>query len=374
MNTQHTQQQKIEQQQLLMLYNLFPRGAVLGIGSALLVVITFWPVSNSAHLLLWFSALISCYAVRLIHLRWNTRKQQDLRHWLPVFLLGNVVAGSIWGSLAFLYQPNWPFEFQIILGIIFPTVAAGSLTNHAPYFRSLQSFFIPIWIIMSLGLLPKIEPHFILSNALVYVALGLTIMSAGKRQCDTFKKTLLVQQELRSANQMLAEQNKVDFLTGIYNRRAFDQIFRREWQRHKRDNIPLSVLTIDVDYFKNYNDHYGHPQGDRCLIEIAAILKDTLSRASDELARYGGEEFIALLTNSDEQQALKSANKLLSAINQKAILHEYSSVATHITVSIGIATHTPHKDDQPGDFLDESDKALYQAKRNGRNQIFPKHH
>lgn len=172
-----------------------------------------------------------------------------------------------------------------------------------------------------------------------------------------------------SVMQMLAKDASIDGLTGLYNRRQFNRLLEKEWRRSCRNKMPLSLVMIDVDYFKNYNDHYGHCRGDVCLQDIAAVIADQLGRGEDVAARFGGEEFVLILPSTGEQGMVKVMQKLLQAINSRNIEHKGSAITDHITVSLGgVFTH-PHANNSSQQLLKLADRALYQAKRAGRNQF-----
>ena len=161
-----------------------------------------------------------------------------------------------------------------------------------------------------------------------------------------------------------------DPLTGIYNRRFFDESLSRIIKSLSRSGSELSLMMIDIDFFKNYNDTYGHSEGDKCLITIAETLANTLTRNDDYVARYGGEEFVVVLPNTGEEGARMMAEKLLENVRSCNIPHESSSVAKYVTISIGVMTgiveHTRCKDD----YLRHADAMLYESKRNGRDRYF----
>ncbi|MCW8825361.1 MAG: diguanylate cyclase [Gammaproteobacteria bacterium] len=163
--------------------------------------------------------------------------------------------------------------------------------------------------------------------------------------------------------------SSMDGLTNIANRRSFDESLRREWRHCVRDQHPISLLYIDIDYFKNYNDYYGHSKGDECLIHIAQLIESYARRPSDLAARYGGEEFVVLLSDTDAAGAQIIAQALLEAVNQAHHPHEKSEVADHITLSIGVSTLTPTEVLVPEQLIKLADKALYRAKSEGRNRI-----
>ncbi|MBM7557449.1 transporter substrate-binding domain-containing protein [Halanaerobacter jeridensis] len=183
-------------------------------------------------------------------------------------------------------------------------------------------------------------------------------------------------QKLRSLNQKLAEANNklknmsyIDGLTQIPNRRKFDEILEKEWKHCKREQYPLSLIMLDLDFFKEFNDRYGHLAGDDCLKQIAETLEEYVNRPRDLVARYGGEEFIVILPETKAQGAKQVGEKIQQAVIDLKIEHKDSKVASYVTVSLGVSTVIPHDDISRDDFVDAVDQAMYQAKQNGRNQI-----
>jgi diguanylate cyclase (GGDEF)-like protein len=175
--------------------------------------------------------------------------------------------------------------------------------------------------------------------------------------------------QLRDLTQVLMKLSLIDPLTGVANRRAFDQTTDQEFKRAKRSKKAISILLFDVDHFKLYNDHYGHPAGDLCLRTLAQEVQSTIKRPGDMLARYGGEEFAIVLPETDVQGAFVIADRILKGIEKLGIRHEYNSVAPVVTVSVGAATFNGYVADFSAEMLVEmADKALYEAKRQGRNR------
>lgn len=175
-------------------------------------------------------------------------------------------------------------------------------------------------------------------------------------------------QELEQANQLLQIRSNTDGLTQISNRRYFDSMLEQEWNRGQRLGSNLSVIMLDIDCFKKFNDHYGHVAGDNCLQELAQNLQSSLTRAGDVVARYGGEEFVVLLPNTDKQAALTVAKHLQEAVVSLAIPHAESSFGI-VTVSLGIASLIPSDLHSTAELVKFADIALYNAQRAGRNCI-----
>ncbi|MFD4838775.1 sensor domain-containing diguanylate cyclase [Achromobacter sp. NPDC058515] len=160
-----------------------------------------------------------------------------------------------------------------------------------------------------------------------------------------------------------------DGLTNIANRRRFDSSFELEWDRARSERQPLSVLLFDVDFFKQYNDLYGHTQGDKCLVEIAQTLSLALDGPRDLVARYGGEEFVVLLPEADAEGARKVAERCQRLLQKKAIVHALSPHGRRVTVSIGAGTVAPGGQAERAAFIKAVDQQLYVAKNNGRHRI-----
>ena len=174
---------------------------------------------------------------------------------------------------------------------------------------------------------------------------------------------------LQAANKELQQLAILDGLTGIANRRYFDLVLNKEWQRLAREQLPLSLILADVDYFKAYNDTYGHQAGDRCLQVIARILQNCIRRPADLVARYGGEEFALILPNTDAPGALFIANRIIRKLAQQNIPHIQSKVSQSVTLSLGVTTKVPHPKQPASTIVEVADSLLYRAKKAGRNQL-----
>lgn len=175
--------------------------------------------------------------------------------------------------------------------------------------------------------------------------------------------------KLKLKSDMLEELSMCDSLTHIPNRRNFDENFDKKYKECARDKSSLSLMMIDIDFFKLYNDNYGHGMGDEALIKVASALENILKRPSDMVARYGGEEFVIILKDVDKSGAQKVASSLIEAVENLKIPHKYSQVKDHITISIGISLKESNDDKSKDDMLKEADDALYRAKENGKNRF-----
>ncbi|MCF4776484.1 GGDEF domain-containing protein [Acinetobacter baumannii] len=202
--------------------------------------------------------------------------------------------------------------------------------------------------------------------------LGMTLAYATDRQHrENYLQNCMIELnriELMQQAQQLSLLSQQDALTGLANRRYLDETLDNEWRRALRHETPLTIMMVDIDFFKPYNDSLGHLKGDQCLKDIATAISSIAARSGDLVARYGGEEFLLLFPMTNAQQAKNQAERLMNAIKKIAIFHPCSSVSPYVTISVGVATTIPRLNDSISAFVSRADHALYQAKTNGRNQ------
>lgn len=175
------------------------------------------------------------------------------------------------------------------------------------------------------------------------------------------------EQELETLKKQLEEYSYQDGLTGIANRRFFEDSYQREWLNAQREQQPLTIMLLDIDYFKQYNDHNGHILGDACLKQIAQILKKSVSRPRDLVARFGGEEFVLILPDTSQASAIEVVERILQSIRTADICHSSSPLDQRLSVSLGVKTIIPTQKNDKMTFLNEVDQNLYLAKEQGRN-------
>ncbi len=185
---------------------------------------------------------------------------------------------------------------------------------------------------------------------------------------DAYRSLQASQRQLKELNLSLYQMSRNDGLTGIMNRGRFDEVIVDEWARAKRERQLLALIMIDIDFFKLYNDSFGHLAGDTCLKKVAEILQGGLRRPSDIIARFGGEEFVALLPNTGLEGAVKVAEELRGRIGAASLSHSESDVAEYVTISLGVAAVMPSDQYSSDSLIEAADSALYQAKHEGRNR------
>lgn len=206
------------------------------------------------------------------------------------------------------------------------------------------------------------------TELLARVRSALRLKSEMNRRKAREEDLLVLNERLAEMNRELERLSVTDGLTGLANRRYFNEFLSREWLRGQRGQEPFSVIMIDVDYFKEYNDYYGHLEGDVCLQKVSWALQDALCRAGDLLARYGGDEFVVILPRTDIHGASELAAAFHARARELAISHKQSPVSSIVTLSIGIACVVPNPNLSSAQLVAMADKALYQAKQAGRNQ------
>lgn len=175
--------------------------------------------------------------------------------------------------------------------------------------------------------------------------------------------------ELKKYRDLLQQYSMMDPLTELPNRRKFDELIRQEWKKCLELKLFLSIIMMDIDYFKSYNDTYGHLIGDKCLQKISKQLNENVCESSSEICRWGGEEFACIVTGLNRDEAIKYAERLRKCVEKLKIPHESSKVGEVVTISLGVASIIPSEDNNVVELLHQADKALYQAKNSGRNVV-----
>lgn len=337
----------------------------IGLGIALVAIsgpgsLGFWPASYGVFLVLIAAAWLLSVADLL-------RRHYQL-----------VMSALITVAVAFaLVHPSLIHEgtlYQLVHeGTIFVMVVVF-LGLNLRLFWALGSSLVGATIAATITLLFDLDPdwHLSASTFLGGSMLGIVLRYRDERYLrrDYLHARLLAldNERIQAMADQLERLSFLDGLTGLANRRYFDSSLDKAWRTCLRENAPLTLIMLDVDFFKPYNDEYGHQQGDQALRDLAATLAAQAVRPQDLVARYGGEEFVALLPWIDEASAGHMAERILQAVRDLKLPHSSSACADHVTVSAGVATLVPISDLQPSSLVAAADEALYQAKRQGRNR------
>ncbi|MBM4253769.1 MAG: diguanylate cyclase [Deltaproteobacteria bacterium] len=239
-------------------------------------------------------------------------------------------------------------------------ISTGSVADHAP-------------MAIAYGAFDYMRKPFVEFEFLARVRAALRLKHEIDRRKARERELIEATRQLSDLNAMLTRLSLIDGLTGVANRRNFDRVLDKEWRRASRSKHEISLLMIDIDYFKAYNDLYGHQSGDECLRQVADILRDALRRPGDMLCRYGGEEFGVILPETGLEGANKVGENLRQTVNDAKISHRGSKVGEFVTLSVGVASLMPTGTINFKQLIENADKALYQAKAAGRNRVTPFH-
>jgi diguanylate cyclase (GGDEF)-like protein len=332
--------------------------ALASIAFAVLLVDSSAPLPAS---LAWYSTVLAAIGLsaytrqRLGKKRASERGGESLHRYLLLALL----EGASWGALV-LFWPQVEPGLRLLL-VLFPCLMAMLATNRYALVPLILNYFLGASLVtLALGLL-YVDWH-----EGRWIIFGLAITWAALRQealrlCAEYGSNL-------DSRFRLAQQADTDPLTGLTNRRGLDVAIDQEWRRAARTNAPLSLIMIDIDFFKKFNDRYGHVAGDACLRRVAQALGSKVQRVGDCVARYGGEEFTVLLHFTVQTDAVVLSNKLRQAILDLRIEHADNATG-FVTISVGGVTLIPDSKHTPTTIVQLADQALYQAKMQGRNQV-----
>lgn len=273
---------------------------------------------------------------------------------------------------------NWGSAYDLC---IFDSLFLGQFKEHIAAQREAASpVFLPFLLLLKRAHLPLLTPSQrqqvddVITIPVEQTELLLRVESLLRTRQQALKLSALLAQEqlleqqILADNQILQAMTVQDSLTGISNRRAFDDKLDYEWKLGRREQTSLAVVLCDVDHFKAYNDAYGHVLGDQCLRAIAGVLDTVIRRPADMAARYGGEEFALILPNTDREGAMHILNRISRTLKARAIPHKHSPTSPYVSFSFGLAVTVPSDVIQPDELLRAADAALYQAKAAGRDR------
>lgn len=291
------------------------------------------------------------------------------------YALTTGLSGLAWGlGGLFVLQHTSPVSMVVVITAIQAMVMGGALTLGA-FMPAFYAFAIPATLPMVIALLFSRESsNFILAvYSIIFLLLFIII---AKRFSNSLSRTLLLSIEKEALVKALTEAHdqqsvlaKTDGLTGLANRRHFDEVLEKEMARLQRSGAPLSLLILDVDHFKAFNDTYGHIVGDECLKQIADIFQKHLNRTSDLAARYGGEEFAGIMPETEHAGAILLAEQIRTDVAALQIKHSSSATADHVTISLGVATLNCSEVHSAKEAIAITDRQLYRAKSQGRNRV-----
>jgi diguanylate cyclase (GGDEF)-like protein len=296
------------------------------------------------------------------------RTQKHFRWWLPLVLAAIVALLVVTGLIAHDADLG---RHQMFLALMI--VVIGTLAMRLPVLSGAAACLLGALGFIALP--QAVNAHFAANFAIYYgmqvvVSVFVAALQEYKDRVSFLQSVLLEYKtsEVQRLNFELDRLARLDALSGLSNRRNFDESLTKEWARACRDRSSLALIMLDVDHFKAYNDTYGHPAGDICLTQIGGVLARAMKRPADLAARYGGEEFIVMLPGADANGAEEVAKRIIAGIDALSLEHSASSAASHVTASLGVAVCHPLPGMAAQKLVDAADAALYEAKRGGRHR------
>lgn len=356
-------EQEAKREALLVLYKNTPAVSVVHIVAAGAVVYAFSLVIALQTLLVWWTGLsIAAIARVVVSMKFMARWPIDdaaLPAWIRTQSLLAFILTAFWGSTVFIIWPDSGEYRTLLIAVLIGIVSAGGVVL-ATHMRSFLLYCGPILIPLVYQLLQEGGrlQETLAGMIVLYVVVLLIAISR-------LERTFIDGVKLRLQMHALS---KTDVLTGIANRRGFDDYLNDAWQNATRSSQPIGLIMADVDFFKDYNDQYGHPAGDEALTRVAEFLRSVASRGTDLCARVGGEEFAVVMSATDLEGSIRIAEDIQSAMYAAAIEHK-ASPNEKLTISMGVSSRVPGREDSIHEFLEMADKALYEAKSKGRNRI-----
>lgn len=404
---------QLEKRKIDVLFNQAPVAISAGVVAALITVILFWRSADQLLLGCWFGVYILIYAYRYHYIRLFNKvsdNKNDYGKALVIHLICSILVGVLWAVIAIYLLSIDDFYNSIIVLMVLAGLAAGSVATNAVKLSAYFAFILPASLPVALFMLLNDSSQMNYFGIIILVFIGFISFSAYKLnklvieslsyQFENLQLLYELEQEKNQVSRLynnlefdLAKRKKteqqlkqekekadelvqsllaistLDGLTGIPNRRHFDSVLANEWNRASRTGSPISLIMCDIDHFKPYNDHYGHQKGDNCLIRVATLLQEHARRDGDIAARYGGEEFVIILPVTSLENARDIAEQMRAAIESLSIPHRYSETDNIVTASFGVATIIPKREQLSRLLVSKADKALYAAKKQGRNRV-----
>lgn len=304
--------------------------------------------------------------LRLIHIRLTPKfYDQSTKTWMAIFKAFSILHAIIFSTLFGLvsYAPDFHVAYTVTL-VVCAGMTAGAMSSLIP------NLFLSL-VFPSVILLPNMSINFFIdeaqSTAWVISIYWIYLMVLAVKTNKEYMRTFAIEEQLERQKRELETLSRTDALTGLYNRGYFNTLYDIIWKTSVRNNTDLSLMMIDIDYFKRVNDSYGHLSGDECLKVVSSTLSSCLKRKPDISCRFGGEEFVILISGTPAQKTVEIAEQIRKAVESQWIVN--GEHRFQVTTSIGLANISPKKHDAPVTLIEYADQALYQAKKAGRNCV-----
>lgn len=380
----NSMERAVAAEQVKMLIAQSPTGIVMSFLLASFVAMVFGELVPGRFVFAWWCVISGFFFVQyILYVLFNrdTHGRISFRYWYFLVLVTSAISGLCWGiGLTYMLSKVEP-QYHIFLIILLISLASAGITLaiRTPVYYAFQiSVLLPviIWLTLQTDITNAILGIFLL---IFMVAMWLFAGQVSRVLSNSFRLQLENQTlanslkqsnaRLQVLNEELTQLSATDSLTQVANRRYFDERFAAEFSRASREQTVLALAMIDVDFFKPYNDEFGHLVGDECLQKVAMAIRDSLKRPTDLVARYGGEEFILLLPSTGFDGAVQLAEEIRRNVESLKVVHPRSKVSEYVTISMGVTGAYPGKDVSKEQMLRKADEALYNAKTLGRNRV-----
>ena len=356
-------------------FRQLPVSLIVNLVNGFILAVVLWGAASAPVLIAWLLLLVAVTGARFLVLRAFRKAafgaEVDHAAWTRYFVIGACAAGIVWGaSGVLLFHPS-SFPHQVFLVFVLGGMVAGAVPLLSSVGFAYGCFAIPAVVPISVRMLSEGDPIHVIMGLMIAI-FGIAMLASSAevhrlfRDSETLRRELLASLESSHALEHLV---RLDSLTEIPNRRLFEEELNKEWGIAERNNETLALIIADIDYFKEYNDYYGHPAGDSCLVEVAQAMQRALVRPGDVVARIGGEEFAFLLPRTTLSGAISVAEHVRERIQALELPHDASPVAEHITLSFGVSSSDDASVYSAADLIRAADMALYEAKRQGKNRI-----
>lgn len=372
-------------EQIKVLYERAPTVIPINVIIACILSVILAGIVPPAEIFTWLGLMVFISLVRFIHVKYVLHQMRfsEYPQRLHIeFLISSLATSILWMSVFIMFYNRIPSEYLIFIIFALGGMAVGAVASMASSPWVFFAYVTPMVLTPMIPFSLRGDPLgfamasmmliYFVSISTTYYRSYLLIRDSIGLQLD---KDALIQhlkisnQHLEMANEKIITLSHTDELTQVANRRYLDITLNKEWGRAVRSSLPISYIMADIDFFKAYNDTFGHQQGDECLQQIASTIKSLVKRPGDFVARYGGEEFAIILPDTRMQGAFELMHELQKRIQDLHIPAADKSVSAFMTLSIGIASIVPSTTDELHDFVMAADAALYSAKNNGRNRI-----
>jgi diguanylate cyclase (GGDEF)-like protein len=369
---------EILREQVRLTFSQLPTMQVTALIVALVLCYVVRHLVPHANIVTWILLLLAVVAGRIVmYYRFLGVRDQPFEgaYWKNAYLLLALLSGMTWGLSAFMIFPAGDYGLISLFVLVVASLSASTTISHSSLKYGAALWAVPAMLLYAVRCFLD-GGEFEYTVGVLIVLYLFTILNHSFKHHKVIVSTISLKfenlallEEVQKGNDILRRTSAIDGLTGLANRQSFDECMDREWRRAMREHRPISLIMLDIDHFKLFNDNYGHQGGDDCLKKVAAVIAGSAKRPADLAARYGGEEFMVVLPDTDVRGATEIAEKLRIEVEILGVPHAFSATASVVTVSIGVASLVPGQNMDSSELIKLVDTRLYAAKHDGRNRV-----